>query len=133
MATDPLAAELAAIREMADQITGDGHIEEECGGDLGRTCTGHDAERLARAVEAVLAPHQAGRFVVLGRLCKAHSSHGHFSITATEAAQIPACPDCSASVYVSCAGCGPQMALDQCPTRLAITTELLRGNSGDRS
>ena len=48
-----LAAELAAIRRRADQITCD-HEDGDCqlGGE---TCTGHDAERLADAVERVLA------------------------------------------------------------------------------
>lgn len=57
VADDTLAAELAAIRETASQITRDGHDEAECSADLGRRCTGHDAERLLAAVEAVLARH----------------------------------------------------------------------------
>jgi len=54
VATHPLAAELAAIREMASQITRDGHTEAECVADLGHTCTGHDAERLADVAEVAL-------------------------------------------------------------------------------
>lgn len=57
--TDPLAAELAAIRRRAEDITsshGDPGEEDSC--DLnGETCTGHDAERLLAAVEAVLKGH----------------------------------------------------------------------------
>jgi hypothetical protein len=51
---DPLAAELAGIRDRAAQITGD-HDPADCIGDLGGPCSGHDAERLADVVEAVLA------------------------------------------------------------------------------
>ena len=51
---DLLAAELAGIRERAAQITGD-HDVAVCIADLGGPCSGHDAERLADAVEAVLA------------------------------------------------------------------------------
>lgn len=53
---DPLAGELATIKERASQIT-DEHGPGDC--DLnGGPCTGHDAERLAAAVEAVLAQAQ---------------------------------------------------------------------------
>jgi hypothetical protein len=50
---DPLAAELAAIRRRADQITGDHEVADDIA-DLGAPCTGHDAERLADVVGAVL-------------------------------------------------------------------------------
>lgn len=50
----PLAAELAAIRERASQITDD-HDVAVCIADLGGPCSGHDAERLADVVERVLA------------------------------------------------------------------------------
>jgi hypothetical protein len=53
---DPLAAELAAVRDRAAQITGD-HDPADCIGDLGGPCSGHDAERLADAVEAGLDGH----------------------------------------------------------------------------
>jgi hypothetical protein len=50
--TDPLAAELAAIRRRAEQITGE-HDADSC--DLnGETCTGHDAERLLAGYDALL-------------------------------------------------------------------------------
>lgn len=54
--TDPLAAELAAIRRRAEDITsshGDPGEEDSC--DLnGETCTGHDAERLLGGYDALL-------------------------------------------------------------------------------
>jgi hypothetical protein len=84
-----------------------------------------DVPRLLAAVEAVLAVHQAGRFVVLGSLCAHHESHRFFSITSTEAASVRACQNCTATVYCSCAGCGPQVGLDLCPVRQAITRALL--------
>lgn len=49
-----LAAELGTIREMADQLTGDGHTVAECTGDLSNRCTGHDAERMADVLERLL-------------------------------------------------------------------------------
>ena len=121
---DLLAVKLAAIRERAEQITTE-HDEGDC--DLnGDTCTGHDAERLLAAVEALLAPHQPGCAVILGALCLYHAGHRFFSITSAEAADVAACPDCTATVYVSCAGCGTQVPLDSCPVRSAATTALLR-------
>ncbi len=80
--------------------------------------------RLVAAAEAVLARHGPGRITILGKLCERHESHRFFSITRTEAAGVEACPDCPASVYVSCAGCGPQVRLDSCPDRAAITSAL---------
>jgi hypothetical protein len=57
--TDAVAAELAAIRRRAEQITsshGDPGEEDSC--DLnGETCTGHDAERLLAGYDALLALH----------------------------------------------------------------------------
>lgn len=52
--TDRITAELGTIREMAAQITGD-HAIADCTADLGARCTGHDAQRLADAIDAVLA------------------------------------------------------------------------------
>ena len=79
-----------------------------------------------KAVEAVLAQHQPGRVVVLGALCSRHEAHRHFSITSTEAADVTACQDCAATVYVYCTGCGPSASLDSCPARTAISRELPR-------
>lgn len=121
---DPLAGELAAIRERASQIT-DEHGPGDC--DLnGGPCTGHDAERLAAAVEAVLALHQPGPFVILGYLCPAHASHRHFSITDPEAAGVRACPDCTADARRSCKGCDGR----PCPTYRAVAAALMGEASG---
>jgi hypothetical protein len=79
---------------------------------------------LLAAVEGVLAQHQPGRAVILGALCTRHEAHRHFSITSAEAADVMACPDCAAAVYVSCTGCGPQVPLDSCPARVIISREL---------
>lgn len=87
-----------------------------------------DASKLADAVEAVLALHGPGRIALVGRLCKRHENHRHFSITSVEAADVVRCPDCTATVYDSCAGCGTQTRLAQCPVRSAITTALLGGS-----
>lgn len=119
-----LAAELGTIREMAAQITDD-HAVADCTADLGSRCTGHDAERLADAVEKVLTRHKPGRNVITGSVCKHHENHPFFSVTAREAADVAACKSCKATVYVSCDGCGPQMPLDRCPERLDITTALM--------
>lgn len=83
-----------------------------------------DVPRLLAALEAVLAQHQPGRIAVLGALCSRHKDHRYFSITSTEAADVTACPDCAATVYVSCEGCGLPMRLDSCPARAAISREL---------
>ena len=83
------------------------------------------APRLLAAVEAVLAQHQPGRVLITGALCPRHENHRHFSITGTEAASVRDCPDCAASVWTSCAGCPPQMPLDSCPVRSAISAALM--------
>lgn len=84
-----------------------------------------DVPRLLAALDAVLKPHQPGRIVVFGSVCKRHENYCYFSITSTEAADVQACPDCTATVYVSCAGCGLQVSLDRCPVRNGIARELL--------
>lgn len=88
-----------------------------------RACA-EDVPRLVAALEAVLANHQPGRIAILGSLCKRHENHRHFSITRTEADDVRACPDCAASVYTSCTGCNPQVSIETCPDRLAITRAL---------
>jgi hypothetical protein len=123
-----LSAELGTIREMAAQITDD-HTEADCTADLGVRFTGHDAERTADALDAVLARHGPGRFVITGKLCREHENHRHFSITVFEAADVHLCPSCTATVYVSCAACGDHVPLDRCPDRVAIT-EALTGKAG---
>jgi hypothetical protein len=84
-----------------------------------------DVPRLLAAVEAVLEQHRPGRIGILGALCPRHENHRHFSITSMEATDVVACQDCSATVYDSCTGCGPQMRLDSCPARTAISRALL--------
>lgn len=83
------------------------------------------APRLFAAVQKVLAQHQPGRVLILGALCPRHEDYRYFSITSTEAANVGACQECTATVHDSCAGCGPQVRLDSCPERTAITSELL--------
>jgi hypothetical protein len=78
---------------------------------------------LLAAVEAVLALHQPGPFVLLGALCKDHAVCRDFSITSNEADRVRACPDCSATVRVSCT-CG-YPDIERCPHREAITAKLL--------
>lgn len=120
---DEVAAYLAGVRTRTRQAV--------IGVSEARGAVPRDAVRLLAAVEAVLAQHQPGRIVVLGAVCSRHEAHRHFSITSTEAADVMACPDCSAAVYVSCTGCGTQMRLDSCPARTAISAALLReGESG---
>lgn len=88
------------------------------------------APALLGAVEAVLKPHQPGPVTIHGTLCKKHKVCRDFSIDRTEAEHIAACPDCMATAFASCAGCGPHVAFDQCPVRLAIAREL-PGTKGD--
>lgn len=90
-----------------------------------------DLPLLLGVVEAVLKWHQPGRVAILGSLCERHESHRHFSITRTEADGVRACPDCAATVYASCTGCGPGVSVDACPYRLAITRELTGKEAGD--
>ena len=121
IAPDPVRVYLAEVR-------GDLHsgYSEKA---IGRIREQHIPALLAM-VEGVLAPHEPGRVVILGGLCARHESHRHFSITSTEAADVAACPDCTAAVYVSCAGCGLPVRWDSCPVRKAITCELPGGDSG---
>lgn len=115
MTDDALAAELAALRALAS-------APRERIRDLKALASA--TPRLLAAVEAVLKPHQPGRNVVFGDTCELHEGHRHFSITEPEARSVRDCPDCSATVYVSCYGCGPHMPLDSCPVRAAITRAL---------
>jgi hypothetical protein len=118
--TDP-AVLLAMFRDRAEDLTD--HDDERCA-DPQKSCTGHDALRMADALDAILKQHQPGRIVLFGSLCERHESHRYFSITATEAADVQACPDCSATVCNSCTGCGPSVSIDSCPARNAITSAL---------
>lgn len=112
---DPIAAYLADLRKR-NLVFGEGAAE---------------VPRLLAAVEAVLAQHQPGRVLITGALCPQHENHRYFSITGTEAASVRDCPDCAAAVWTSCAGCGPQMPLDSCPARTAISAALLGEEKAD--
>ena len=79
---------------------------------------------LLAAIEAVLELHQPGRIKVFGYTCKSHEQHRFFSITSTEAGDVRACGQCTATVYNACTGCGPQVSVDACPVREAITAAL---------
>ena len=65
-----------------------------------------DVPRLLAAVGKVLERHQPGVHVVAGSLCKQHAEHRCFSITEPEAQDVRDCPDCNASVWRHCTGCG---------------------------
>lgn len=86
---------------------------------------------LLGAVIAVLEDHRPGRIAILGRLCRHHENHRYFSITSTEADGVRACPDCTATVYSACTGCGQQVSADACPVRSAIGRELAGKDSSD--
>lgn len=124
---DPASVTLAAIRERNEQYITALALTEHTA--AGLPCG--DVRLLLKAVEAVLAPHQPGRRVVFGSTCERHEAHRHFSITATEADDVRACPDCTATVYTSCAGCGVGMSVDECPVREAITSALAGKEAGD--
>jgi hypothetical protein len=85
-----------------------------------------DSARSIAALDAVLELHGPGPITILGSgsLCRRHESSRFFSITTAEADAIRACPDCAAATWVSCAGCGPSVDVDECPTRAVIAREL---------
>jgi hypothetical protein len=87
-----------------------------------------DVPVLLAVVGKLLEPHQPGPFTILGSLCGQHANHRYFSITGSEAANIGTCLACSATVYTSCSGCGPHVAVDRCPVRSAAAA-VLRGAS----
>ena len=86
---------------------------------------------LLGAVERLLEDHQPGRAVILGRLCRRHADYRYFSITSTEADGVRACPDCTATVYSACTGCGPQVSADACPVRATIGRGLAGKDGSD--
>jgi len=88
-----------------------------------------DLERALAAVERVLELHQPGRIIVLGAVCEKHEQYPNFSITSIEAQRVRDCPDCKATVSVSCT-CG-YADVERCPHRLAITAELLSKEGSD--
>jgi hypothetical protein len=88
-----------------------------------------DLRKALTALKAVLAFHQRSRFVLHGALCKDHAVCRDFSITSIEADHVRECPDCSATVSVSCT-CG-HPDIERCPHREAIAAELLTKESPD--
>lgn len=121
----PLIAELDEIRadiELASELP--------MTADPRRVVDRH-APRLLAAVERLLELHRPGRSTILGDLCARHANHRFFSITRTEADAVRDCPDCVATVYSSCAGCGSHMSMDACPVVLIITRELTGKEAGD--
>lgn len=125
-AATPAAAILAEIRERhakAADFAGSGLAEIVPGlAILWESAT--DVAPLLAAVERVLELHQPGRIQVSGYTCKRHEAHRFFSITATEAQDVRDCPDCKATVYNSCTGCGTGVSVDACPVREAVTSAL---------
>ena len=117
---DDVATELADIK-----TRNEAYIEQMC---FTEWTVAHmpsgDLRRTVKALEAVLALHQPGPVAVLGHLCPGHENHRYFSITRAEAADVAACPDCTASVYDTCTGCGSKARLDQCPVRRAVAAAL---------
>ena len=124
---DPVAATLADARHGFDAA-----LDWRTGPNVGLQQA--NAERgfaLLGALEAVLARHQPGRVMILGKLCRKHEDYRHFSISATEADEVGQCPACMATVYVSCTGCGVPRPLDDCPDRRAISAALTGTESTD--
>ena len=108
-----LSAALDGMRRRARQIT-DEHAADDCDLD-GETCTGHDAELLLAAVDAVLARH-VPKTVTVTRLCGAH----HRIV-------LPDCPDCVKRQVTTCAACDPFCPDDNtwpCADYLAISRAL---------
>ena len=118
----PASATLAAIRDEA--LCSIAYADDHACPDAGSSCSAHNALRLLVAVERVLELHQPGRIKVFGYTCKSHEQHRFFSITSTEAGDVRACGQCTATVYNACTGCGPQVSVDACPVREAITAAL---------
>ena len=116
MPDDKLSAALDGMRRRARQIT-DEHAADDCDLD-GETCTGHDAELLLAAVDAVLARH-VPKTVTVTHLCGAH----HRIV-------IPNCPDCVKRQVTTCAACDPVCPDDNtwpCADYLAISRALTGG------
>jgi len=125
---DPASATLTAIRDEA--LGSIAYAGNHACPDAGSSCSAHNALRLLAAVEAVLKDHQPGRVKVFGYTCKSHEQHRFFSITSTEAGDVRACGQCTATVYNACTGCGPQVSVDACPVREAVTTALTGQEAG---
>jgi hypothetical protein len=127
---DPAAPALNEIRADLRTAADSGLLAVKAGDYLPAALARHSRTLLA-AVEAALKLHQPGCVTILGALCKRHRSHRFFSITSTEADDVRSCPDCAATVYNSCTGCGPQVSVDSCPTRNGITAALAGKEADD--
>ena len=121
---DPVAARIGYLRACMDAA-----IQQPEAFDL-PVLLGDWGQAL-EALAAVLALHQPGRVMILGKLCRKHEDYRHFSISATEADEVGQCPACMATVYVSCTGCGVPRPLDDCPDRRAISAALTGTESTD--
>jgi hypothetical protein len=116
---DPAAEGLAGIRAR-------GYHNGETGAMAHRLsdAAAEDVPRLLAAVEAVLALHQPGVFVLLGHLCAEHKMYRMFSITSDEADRVHACPHCSAVVVRACTCGHPAWPCPACQAiACALTTE----------
>ena len=131
---DPVSVTLAEAKRIADTLAFACRIPDKvpdftaCGGPAAEAYwayfTPARITSLLAAIEAVLELHQPGRIKVFGYTCKSHEQHRFFSITSTEAGDVRACGQCTATVYNACTGCGPQVSVDACPVREAVTTAL---------
>ena len=126
VADDPLAL-LEGMRSRHRKIALPGTGEAVCDSDRHKwPCHAH---LLGAALDAVLKPHQPGRIIIFGALCKVHENYRHFSVTQNEADDVAACEACKATVYTSCSGCGAEIPITRCAVRNDITRELL-GEAG---
>jgi hypothetical protein len=126
MSTDPAAEKLAEMERLAARLL---PLRGPAGPRKPHLLAEHVAEfvpPLIGAAKAALELHGPGPITILGSgsLCRHHESSRFFSITTAEADAIRACPNCAAATWVSCAGCGPSVDVDECPTRAVIAREL---------
>jgi hypothetical protein len=129
----PLSSALEEIRERSERPLGPTAMALPISSPAvqGLLESAADVPRLLAALDAVLKPHQPGRFVISGALCVRHENHRYFSITQPEADEVIACEACPAAVYISCDGCGPDVPFTSCRTRRRITRALLGEEAPD--
>jgi len=137
---DPVSVTLAEAKRIADTLAFACRIPDKvpdftaCGGPAAEAYwayfTPARITSLLAAIEAVLELHQPGRTKVFGYTRKSYEQHRFFSITSTEAGDVRACGQCTATVYNACTGCGPQVSVDACPVREAVTTALTGQEAG---
>lgn len=131
---DKVTAELEKAQRIADALAVACRLPDKvpdffaCGGPVAEAYwsyfTPARITSLLAAISDLLKPHQPGRVVVFGATCERHEAHRHFSITGKEADDVRACPDCTATVYISCTGCPNGVSVDACPVRETITSAL---------